>query len=402
MEYTREYWQAREGTKLNKFQKVNETTSTVELVNTPDSITVAGTEVTTARLNNMESGITGAVAGVNEIQGVVDFTTVRGFFALGQTSRNWSGMTTRGDDVYACVGDGDIYKQTGGTGVFIALGQASRYWSGMTTLGDDVYASEGGGDIYKQTNGVGDFIALDQTLRNWFGMTTLGNDVYACVGGGDIYKQTNGVGDFIALGQTLRIWFSMTTLGNDVYASEDGGDIYKQTGGVGDFIALGQASRYWSGMTTLGTDVYACVGLGDIYKQTNGIGDFIALGQESRYWRGMTTRGDDFYACVYDGDIYTATLLTGNTFRASSSFTLPAMPDGARKRILNTHATTAITVTLPNGQTMNGEGTIIIPAGRIIDTELIGNTWKDILAGASTIRIGAPESPQNGDMWIEV
>ena len=68
---------------------------------------------------------------------------------LGQTSRNWYGMTTLGTDVYACVVNGDIYKQTGGVGNFVALGQTSRNWMGMTTLGTDVYACVYAGDIYK-------------------------------------------------------------------------------------------------------------------------------------------------------------------------------------------------------------------------------------------------------------
>ena len=384
MEYNRTYWQAREGTKLNKFTKVNETTSTVELVNAPDAITVEGTEVTTARLNNMESGISGAVAGVNEIQGVVDFTDILiPFSGLGQTSRSWYGMTTRSGDVYACVFDGDIYKQTGGVGDFIALGQPTRSWRGMTTLGNDIYASVRNGDIYKQIGGEGDFIALGQTPRLWFGMTTLGNDVYACVSGGDIYKQTGGEGGFIALGQTSINWFGMTTLGNDVYASVSGGDIYKQTGGVGDFIALGQPTRSWLGMTTLGNDVYACVSNGDIYKQTGGVGDFISLGQPTRFWYGMTTLGNDIYASVYNGDIYKQTVLTGNTYRASSSFTLPAMPDGARKRILNTHETTAITVTAYSGTTIEGQATMTLSAGHEVELELIGTDWRKVVLSQS-------------------
>ncbi len=376
MEYTREYWQPRIATNPNRFRKLNESNDYVEMINEPEAITQAGTAFTAARLNNMESGITGAVAGVNEIQGVVDFTTVSGFFALGQTSRSWRGMTTRGDDVYACVYNGDIYKQTGGVGDFIELGQTSRPWRGMTTLGGDVYACVNAGDIYKQTGGVGDFIALGQTSRDWYGMTTHGDDVYASVLGGDIYKQTGGVGDFIELGQTSRRWRGMTTFGDDVYACVDNDDIYKQTGGAGDFIALGQPSIQWIDMTTRGDDVYACVQNGDIYKQTGGAGDFIALGQTSRQWFGMTTLGDDVYACVNGGDIYTATVLTGNTFRASSSFSLPAMPDGARKRILNTHETTAITVTAYSGTTIEGQATMTLSAGHEVELELIWTDWK--------------------------
>src|SRR5574344_1473135 len=119
MEYTREYWQPRIATNPNRFRKLNESTGYVELINEPEAITQAGTAFTADRLNNMESGIDGAVAGVNEIQGVVDFTDVLNTLTgLSQTSRSWSGMTTLGNDVYACVYNGDIYKQTGGIGDF--------------------------------------------------------------------------------------------------------------------------------------------------------------------------------------------------------------------------------------------------------------------------------------------
>ena len=43
------------------------------------------------------------------------------FKTLSQASRNWAGMTTLGSDVYACVYEGDIYKQTNGTGNFVKL-----------------------------------------------------------------------------------------------------------------------------------------------------------------------------------------------------------------------------------------------------------------------------------------
>ena len=69
---------------------------------------------------------------------------------------------------------------------------------------------------------------------------------------------------------------------------------------------------------------------------------------------------------------------TYNNIRRNASFTLGTYPDGKKIRIANTHATNTITCTLPSGQTMNGAGTISIPAGRIIDIELIGTTWLHI------------------------
>jgi hypothetical protein len=97
-------------------------------------------------------------------------------------------------DIYAVVFNGDIYKQTGGTGNFVALGQTSRQWRGITVAPNgDVYACVGVGDIYKQTGGTGNFIALNQTARDYYGMTAAPNgDIYAAVLLGDIFIQTGG------------------------------------------------------------------------------------------------------------------------------------------------------------------------------------------------------------------
>lgn len=52
--------------------------------------------------------------------------------------------------MYACVYDGDIYKQTNATGNFVALGQTARYWKEICQVNNDVYACAYE-DIYKQT-----------------------------------------------------------------------------------------------------------------------------------------------------------------------------------------------------------------------------------------------------------
>jgi hypothetical protein len=92
-------------------------------------------------------------------------------------------------DVYAAVLNGDIYKQTGGTGNFVALGQTSRRWDAMAAAPNgDVYAGIQGG-VYKQTGGIGNFISLDQPIAGLYGMAAAPNgDVYAAANGGDIYK----------------------------------------------------------------------------------------------------------------------------------------------------------------------------------------------------------------------
>ena len=64
MAYTKQTWTDRQGTKLNKFTKANETLTTVELTNAPGSITQAGTPFSKTRMDYMEEGIrTGHVIG---------------------------------------------------------------------------------------------------------------------------------------------------------------------------------------------------------------------------------------------------------------------------------------------------------------------------------------------------
>jgi len=60
MAYTKQTWLDRVGTFLNRFTKSNETLSSVELVNNPDTITQAGTAFSASRMNYMESGIEAA------------------------------------------------------------------------------------------------------------------------------------------------------------------------------------------------------------------------------------------------------------------------------------------------------------------------------------------------------
>lgn len=57
MPYTKTVWTAEEGTLLNRFTKSNETTTSVELVRNPDSITVAGTPFNVSNMNNIEDAM---------------------------------------------------------------------------------------------------------------------------------------------------------------------------------------------------------------------------------------------------------------------------------------------------------------------------------------------------------
>ena len=69
------------------------------------------------------------------------------------------------------------------------------------------------------------------------------------------------------------------------------------------------------------------------------------------------------------------------TVASSVAITLDAYYSGKKLRLVNTHATDSILFTFYAGQTFQGSNTVSIPAGRVIDIELIGTTWKDSLTG---------------------
>jgi outer membrane protein assembly factor BamB len=131
--------------------------------------------------------------------------------------------------------------QTGGIGDFNALSQTSRNWYGITANhAGDIYATIGNGDIYKRTAGAGAFSALSQTTKVYTYMTTSSNNnVYACTDGEDIYMQTNGTGNFVAQSQTNRYWKSMAadSMGN-VYATDNSNNLYKRTNDTGAFTKI--------------------------------------------------------------------------------------------------------------------------------------------------------------------
>jgi hypothetical protein len=133
--------------------------------------------------------------------------------------------------VYAAAFEGDIYKQTGGTGSFVVQNAGGLGWQSITsTPSGDVYAVAGYDDIYKQT-GSNIWEAQNAGSLPWTSITsTPSGDVYAMVSGGDIYKQTGGQGAFEPQNAGNQYWSSITsTPSGDIYAVVPGGDIYKQT-----------------------------------------------------------------------------------------------------------------------------------------------------------------------------
>jgi hypothetical protein len=237
-----------------------------------------------------------------------------GFVAQGATSRSYVDVAvdSSNQDVYAVVANGDIYKQTGGTGSFVSQGASSLAWRGIgiNSATHDVYAVVNGGDIYKQTGGTGSFVAEGVTSRTYWDVAidSSNNNVYVSVDGGDIYKQTGGAGAYNALGQTSRKWFGIAvdSSNQDAYASDNvGNSVYKQALGSGDFDLHGAVSGAMAGVDVDSTTHDVFVAATNIYKQAGGTGSFTAIATNLG-WEGVSvdSSNGNVYSCILSDDVY--------------------------------------------------------------------------------------------------
>ena len=134
LRYAPQAWTAREGSGLNKYTKSGETLSEVTLINSPDSITVAGTPFTVARMNHIEAGITAADGDINLTDKLV--TGANGdpllSLALGLTYRKRKALEVAktvavGANPYGVAYDGTyVYVANSGTNTVSVINQSLR------------------------------------------------------------------------------------------------------------------------------------------------------------------------------------------------------------------------------------------------------------------------------------
>ena len=242
---------------------------------------------------------------------LIESQTPQPFIALDQTNRNWIGISIAPNgDVYACVQHGDIYIQSGGTGVFTALGVGDKNWFDITVAPNgDVYACVFGGDIWKRIGGIGSFTALGQIVRDWSCITAAINGyIYAGVSNGYIYRQTtpiSGINDFLEYYSVIKNWNGLTGAPNgSVYACVLGEDIYKDSGS--NFVPLSQTHRNYVRITSdKYNNIYVSLSTG-FYIQNSGIGNFVLYDSTAKFWSGLAVNDRDvIYAAVLGGDIWT-------------------------------------------------------------------------------------------------
>jgi len=112
MAYVKTVWESREGENLEKFTKLNETAFSVILINTPDSITRAGTPLSPENMNKIEQGIYDAHQLIateslarQELEGYVQVLREMVESILGPVNRTYQLATEDGD--YLVTEDSD-------------------------------------------------------------------------------------------------------------------------------------------------------------------------------------------------------------------------------------------------------------------------------------------------------
>jgi hypothetical protein len=363
MAYTRQTWIAREGVKLNKFTKANETTTTVELTNAPDSITVEGTAFTASRMNNIEAGIGDSDDRISRIE--TSYPANNTILTIDTLSKTYQDFADNGTDVYA-VDDDDVYKSTGGIGTFVAetSGITTKPYS-VACIGDDVYIGTstirpgGANRLYKQTGGTGSYELISSDY------SCLVLEVYD----GELYiVSANRIIKYNPTEETFTVILALT---NSIQSMKIYNDkiYFRQTTGL-----------YWCGLDGTSLELY------DDDSITQHLYTFIdgyIFNASEQYYIPTKQKtllfGNISNTFNYPWHVFGTSVLTGNkvyglfdnTINMKASFTLPEHFAGNRLRIL---ADADITVTMPSGQTLDGAATVSLLDGQFIEIEKVTTT----------------------------
>lgn len=382
MEYTPRTWKPQQGTGLNKYTKSGETGSVVYLTRSPDSITDAGTPLTDAAMNNIESALI-SVSEKTSSSSLKIYGTGITSTSTSPDANNDNGIEIINGDVWV-FGDNDIYKRTGLTGAFTALSTGMTYWRSGCKVGSNVYATRNSGGVY--TNASGSFVVISgtETLipRDLF---VSGNDVYACTSTG-LYKQTNSAGSFALIAETSGLdVYSGCETETDIFIvireSLFDNRIWMQGNKSGLFVqqSAGMGGTKISRIRPYKNSILAIeesYGTGSLYAYAKKNGNIAytdkVISFDTEYALGFAIYNDTLYITTDENHIYTYDLLYGDTWRASASFTISALSAGQRKRIINT-GSSAIMITL-SGFTCGGVSSLPLPAACAIDIEYITAT----------------------------
>jgi hypothetical protein len=79
MAYTKTVWVARQGNKLNKFTKSEETPTSVVLANSPESVTQAGTPFSVGNMNKIEQGVDDAHTLIKAVEDALPYGNIVSF-----------------------------------------------------------------------------------------------------------------------------------------------------------------------------------------------------------------------------------------------------------------------------------------------------------------------------------
>jgi hypothetical protein len=95
------------------------------------------------------------------------------FVDQGVATKNWYDISVNSSngDVWACVTNGSIWKDTGGDGDFVDQVSGNKSWFGISvnSSNGDVWACVYGGSIWKNAGGTGSFVDQVSGNKSWYG-----------------------------------------------------------------------------------------------------------------------------------------------------------------------------------------------------------------------------------------
>ncbi len=221
-------------------------------------------------------------------------------------------------DIFACSANLNVYKQTGGTGLWVDQSAPAASWKGITVNSNtgDVYACETTtNDVYKQTAGTGSWVSQSFSSGDPYAITLNESTGDVFVGtsiDNSIYKQTGGTGtwDDQSAPSISVTGVSVNYITSDVFICSIGGTVYKQTAGTGSWVDQSAPTNNWAGIDVnpLTLDIYLCSDSTDeyIYKQTGGTGDWntiIDVGASNLSDVDINQNNNDIIICSYDTEI---------------------------------------------------------------------------------------------------
>jgi hypothetical protein len=413
MNYSITDWKPRLGTGLNKFRKTGETATHVYLTSEPDSVTEPGTAFTYEAMWNIERGTSYSVNRTNEHDERLGYwPTLSNYGTIGNTGNDIARLKSSGGDIIWFVvdtrGGYAARRVPGGVGSYDSANVMSEYCYDAECFGGDGYTARLDGKIYKRAG----FTAVPAVFledRSYHGLLTIDGALYA-LGREPAESETSlYLVDVIAGTATIVFTFSNAVAAQDLLVYDATTLLCQQGTGIWaiDLSAETITEQYIGTSTEYGDLLYGAVKDGvfvQVYDEDSLLirrsihdgGRAFSFGLGGKLMTKFAILGDKLFFDAATGtstNLGYATLSLGadcSLASGSVEYIPEGLPVGAEKTFRSSSA--AITVELPDGETLRGASSVSIEAGGFAKLAKVSSSAWDY-AGASNYTALSPNLP---------